>query len=119
MYRLKPLQIKDQPLEVIRQAELDISRQIAAARKSTDQKIASTLIQVNQLKESAQEEGKIAGQQAADDYLDQVQSNVQNMLARAQVDRQETIQIGFKHMDEAVQFAVSVVIGIPEKELIS
>lgn len=109
-------QIANPQLEAIRQAELDSSRKINEAQKAADQRIAHALIQANQLKEKAVEEGRIAGQQAAEEYLDQIQSKVKTMLTQADIEKKISIQHGFQNLDEAVKFAVSYVVGIPAKE---
>jgi vacuolar-type H+-ATPase subunit H len=104
------------PLEKIRQAEVEISRQIIAARKSAEQRIIDAQLQANRIKKKSLEHGDIAGQKAAEEHLAQVQSKVSEMITLAQVHHEESIQHGFKHMQTAVEYAVSFVIGLPAKE---
>jgi len=109
-------QIANPQLDAIRQAETEAARKITAAQKAAEQRIAYAQVQANQLKEKAVEEGRIAGQQAADEHLAQVHARVKNLLAQADIEKNLSIQNGFNHIDEAVKFAVSYVIGNPEKE---
>ncbi|MGW8224692.1 MAG: hypothetical protein ACWGOY_03115 [Anaerolineales bacterium] len=109
-------QIANPQLDAIRQAETEAARKITAAQKAAEQRIAYAQVQANQLKEKAVEEGRIAGQQAADEHLAQVHARVKTLLAQADIEKNLSIQNGLNHMDEAVKFAVSYVIGNPEKE---
>jgi len=109
-------QISNPQLDAIRQAEMEAARKITAAQKAAEQRIAYVQIQANQLKEKAVEQGRIAGQQAADEHLAQVHARVKTMLAQAAIEKKLSIQHGFNNMDEAVKFAVSYVIGNPEEE---
>jgi vacuolar-type H+-ATPase subunit H len=108
-------QTKCEPLEKIRHAELDVSHQIAVARKSAEGKIADANFQANMLKEKAKEDGSIAGQKAAEEYLAQIQLEVSKMIAQAQVQSEKSFQRALEDIDSAVEFAVMFVIGLKAK----
>jgi vacuolar-type H+-ATPase subunit H len=103
------------PLEQIRQAEVEISRQIAIARKSAEKLVADAQLQADRLKEKALEDGHIAGQKAAEEYLAQIHSEVSRMIVQAQIQTEESCRHGFEHINEAVEYAILFVIGLPTK----
>lgn len=106
---------KSTPLEQIRLAEAEISRQIAAARQSAEQIVADAHRQAATLKEDALDAGHLAGQKAAQEHLAQIQTEASRMIAQAQVRTEESNQYGVEHIDAAVKYAVLFVIGLPEE----
>lgn len=108
-------QTKSEPLEKIRNAELEVSRQIAVARKAAEMKIADANHQANMLKEKALEDGQFSGQKDAEQYLAQIQLEVNKMIAQAQAKSEDSYRRGIEDIDPAVEYALMFVIGLPAK----
>ena len=106
---------KSTPLEKIRLAEAEVSRQIAAARQAAEEIVADAHRQAATLKEDALDAGHLAGQKAAQEHLAQIQTEASRMIAQAQVQTEASSQHGVEHIDAAVKYAVLFVIGLPEE----
>lgn len=104
------------PLEKIRLAEAESSYQITMARKSAEQAIIDAHQQAAKLKEHAKQEGRLAGEKAAQDYLNRVQSETRRIAVQAQIRAEEMSRMGVENFDAVVKYAVSFVIGLLEQE---
>jgi vacuolar-type H+-ATPase subunit H len=104
------------PLDQIRLAESDITRQITAAKVNADQRIVQARLQTEQSKKEAHEQGRREGQLL-------IQEVVVSALEEAKVIKEQGCQKsvvmnrkGQLRMKEAVQFAVDFVIGTLEQD---
>ena len=106
---------KSTPLEQIRLAEAETSRQIAAARQAAEEIVVDAHRQAATLKEDALDAGHLAGQKEAQEHLAQIQTEARRLIAQAQVQAEESNQYGVEQMDRAVKYALLFVIGLPEE----
>lgn len=104
------------PLDQIRQSEAEVTRQIAAARVSTETKIAEARAQAAQLKRQAKETGNRAGQLHYKEILALAEEEAQIIQARANQCARDLLRRGENRMDEVIRRAVTFVIGFEEEE---
>jgi len=86
------------PLDQIRQAEAEVTRRVAAARKAADQALAAAHAQATDLKRQAIQAGQRDGQAQCQEII-------------SQAEQEALRQNGNLRMEDAVRRVVAIVIG--------
>jgi vacuolar-type H+-ATPase subunit H len=100
------------PLDQIRQAEVDLARQVAAAREAAEQVIANANAQAAQLKNDAREQGKREGLARYQDIINNAEEEARAIIAQGQRSAEELRRKGSERMQIAVSHALSIVIEL-------
>lgn len=107
---------KKTPLEAIQQAETEVARQIVIAHQSAEQMEAEAHSRVTKIQEGAIEASRLMSENEQRKCIAETRLEAQKMITLAQAQAKELHQYGTKHLQAAVQYAVSFVIGLPEEE---
>jgi hypothetical protein len=99
------------PLDQIRQAEAEVTRQLAAARKAAEATLEDVRSQAAQLKRKASENGRFDGEAQYRDTISQAQQEARAIVAQAQKREEGLREQAELRMEAAVRFAVAVVLG--------
>lgn len=100
------------PLDQIRLAEAEISRKVIAARESSDHNAANARKQAALLKKQAEENGKRAGQKRYKEMIAKAGEEANAILAQAQHEADDLSQKGQFRMEQAVDEALKIVLGM-------
>jgi vacuolar-type H+-ATPase subunit H len=103
--------LESSPLDQIRQAEAEVTRQLAAARKAAEAALEDARSQAAQLKRKARENGRLDGEAQCRETISQAQREACAIVAQAQNREEGLRQQGELRMEAAVRFAVAVVMG--------
>jgi vacuolar-type H+-ATPase subunit H len=103
--------LESSPLDRIRQAEAEVTRQLAAARKAAEATLEDARSQAAQLKRKASENGRLDGETQCRDTIAQAQREASAIVAQAQKREEGLRQQAEVRMEAAVSFAVAVVMG--------
>lgn len=99
------------PVDQIRQAEAEVTRRVAAARKVADQALAIAQSQAADLKRQAVQAGRRDGEARYQEIISQAENEARAILAQARSQAQQLCQDGNLRMDDAVRHAVAIIIG--------
>jgi vacuolar-type H+-ATPase subunit H len=102
------------PLDQIRQAEVDLARQVAAAREAAERTIDHANAQAALLKSDAREQGKRDGMAKYQDVIHIAEEEARAIIARGQRNAVELRRKGSKRMKTAVRHALSIIINMDE-----
>lgn len=104
------------PLDQIRQAEAEVTRQIAAAREAAQMILTNARLEAAASIEAAQEAGRKEGQAQYRDLVTRSQEEAQVLLAQAHRQVGELRRHGERRMDTAILHAVHTVLGYVTRE---
>jgi len=104
------------PLDQIRLAESDVTRQITSARVSADQEIARARLQAEQSKKEALEAGRREGKALAKEIVARAEEEANSVTAQGRAQSAELRRRGRQRMKTAVRLAVEIVIGLKEQD---
>ena len=99
------------PVDQIRQAEAQVTRRIAAARRVADQALANAQSQAADLKRQALQAGRRDGKARHQEIMSQAEEEARAILAQARSQAQQLCQDGTRRMDDAVGHAVAIILG--------
>lgn len=102
------------PLDQIRQAEVDLARQVAAAREAAEHTIANANAQAAQIKNDAREQGKREGMARYQDILHIAEEEARSIVARGHRNAEELRYKGSTRMQTAIHHALSIIIDKDE-----
>ncbi|MGD2155770.1 MAG: hypothetical protein PVG14_01780 [Anaerolineales bacterium] len=100
------------PLDQIRQTESEVTRDIAVARESAEQIIATARNEVKELLEEVRTTGLRRGQTRYKEIFSLAEEEARGIVAQAQNRAEELRRKGRKRMATAVDYAVNLVIGL-------
>ena len=103
------------PLDQILQIETDVIGQIAAARVSAGRSIASARTEAAQLKNQYRESGLRAGQARYRQIVQKAEEEAKAIVAEANKQAEAMHKRAQQRMEEAVQKALTLIIGLAEK----
>jgi vacuolar-type H+-ATPase subunit H len=111
----QPSLIDLSPLDQIRQTEAEVTRQIAAARKSAEQIVDDARRQAASLKREAWDVGTQEGQALYNTSLSKAEEEARELIAEAQDQAKKLRRRGKERMQMAVSQAVHFVINLAEE----
>jgi vacuolar-type H+-ATPase subunit H len=100
------------PLDQIRQAEAEVNRRIAAARRVAEMTEVKARAQAADLKREAREAGRREGRAQYEQLVSRAEVEAEALLAQAHSQAEDLRRKGDMHMDSAVHRAVEVVVGL-------
>ncbi len=100
------------PLDQIRQTESEVTRQVAAVRESAEQTVAEARNEVKELLKEARTTGSCRGETRYKEIVSQAEEEARGIVAQAQSRAEELHRKGKLRMSTAVDYAVSLVIGL-------
>jgi vacuolar-type H+-ATPase subunit H len=100
------------PLDQIRQAEAEVNRRIAAARRAAEMIEIKARAQAVDLKREAHEAGRREGRAQYEELVSRAEVEAEALLAQAHSQAEDLRRKGDLHMDAAVHRAVEVVVGL-------
>jgi vacuolar-type H+-ATPase subunit H len=103
------------PLDQIRQTESQVTRQVAAARVAAEKTVVDTKREVRSLLEAARKTGADRGQARCKEIISQAEEEARGIQAQAKNKTAELRRKGKNRMAMAVEYAVSLVIGLEER----
>ena len=104
------------PLDQIRLSEAEVTRRIAAARQSAEESLAGAHSEANNLKKKARERGIQRGQAQYQVIVSDAEESSKVMVLKAQQRSEELSQRGSRRIDEALQKAASIIVGLEVDE---
>ena len=109
----KPLsEIELSPLDQIRLAEAEITRNLVAAREASERSLIDARLQAAETKNQARESGTRKGTIRYKEIVSKAEEEARAVTTRAQYQADSLKQKGRNRMKAAVQYAVSVVLGL-------
>jgi vacuolar-type H+-ATPase subunit H len=108
---LPPPGIELSPLDQIRQAEADITRQVAAARQSAVHSLDVARKEAAHLVAQARKDGQQEGQTRCQEIIEAAKGEAKRLVEQAQAQVNEHSQTGTQRMELAVQQIIDLVIG--------
>ena len=108
---LLPPEIEFSPLDQIRQAEAEITRQVAAARQSAAHNLDLARKEAAHLVAQAREDGQQEGQARCQEIIEAAEIEAKHLVDQAQALVDERSRVGTQRMELAVQQIVDRVIG--------
>lgn len=102
--------VHDSPLARIRQAETEASRRIAAARAAAEAQAQAAEAQAAALQEEAQAAGRREGEARYRKLVAEAEEEAQAIRVRAQHDAEALRRSGEQRMEEAIRFALDLVL---------
>jgi vacuolar-type H+-ATPase subunit H len=99
------------PLDQIRQAEAEATRRIAAAHETVKQTIDNAHAHVTQIKSQAREAGISAGKQQYNQIVANAEEEARILIAQANQLAENLRRTGEQRINEAVRYAMGVVVG--------
>jgi vacuolar-type H+-ATPase subunit H len=102
------------PLDQIRQAEADVTRQIAAAREAAARTVVEARRHVRDLLDEAREMGRRRGQIRYKEIVSQAEEESQALVFQAHNQAESLHHTGKRRMSTAVRQAVNLVIGLQD-----
>jgi len=99
------------PLDQIRQAEAEVTRRVAAARKKAERAQSRTRQRVIQMKNIAREDGLLKGRLRYQEIIKKSEEEAEALIIDAHQKDEELRRRGLLLMESAVRFIVSLVIG--------
>jgi V/A-type H+-transporting ATPase subunit G/H len=100
------------PLDQIRLTEAEITRRIVAAREDAERRLAEARTQAARIKKQAREEGTRTGKVQFKEILSRAEEEARAIIAHARNQAENLHQKGHSHMELAVEYAVSIVLGL-------
>ena len=112
--RGQPMKKKDNlsPIEKIRQAEAEITRQIAAARETAEGSLQAAKIQAERLHAEAIQQGKREGEKLYRLKLDQAREAAAQIVSEANKRAVEMRQNSISNMDDVIQQALYYLLNL-------
>jgi vacuolar-type H+-ATPase subunit H len=104
------------PLEKIRQAEAEVIRQVAAARKAGEQLLSDTSSRMKELLEQAQKTGRQEGEAEYREWILRAEEEARALLAEDRHKSAELRRQGDLRMPDAVRRAVNIVVDREDEE---
>jgi len=102
------------PLDQIRLAEAEITRKTVAARENAERRLTEARTQAARIKKQAREEGARAGKVQYKEIISRAEEEARAITAHAQNQANTLQQKGHSRMGMAVEYAVSIVLGLNE-----
>ncbi len=102
------------PLDQIRLAETEATRKILAAREASEHSLAEARTQSALIKKQAHESGEHAGQIQYKTIVAEAEDEAQTILLHAHNQSADLHQKGSTRMEQAIQEAVRIVLGLKE-----
>jgi vacuolar-type H+-ATPase subunit H len=99
------------PLDQIRQSEAEVTRKIAAARETAVHNLEAARKEAARIVAQAREEGMQAGHVRYREILQDTEKEARNLIDLAQDEVKELSKRGDKHMEQAIQQIIDIVIG--------
>ena len=100
------------PLDQIRLAEAEITRKTVAAREDLERSLTEARKQAARIKKDAREAGTRAGEVQYKEIVSGAQEEALAITAHAQNQADNLRQKGHNRMELAVEYAVSIVLGL-------
>jgi vacuolar-type H+-ATPase subunit H len=100
------------PLDQIRLSEAEVTRRVAAARQSAEESLAGARAEAANLKKQARERGLQRGRAQYQVVISNAEENSQVMVVKARQRSEELSQRGGRRIDETVQKAASIIVGL-------
>jgi vacuolar-type H+-ATPase subunit H len=100
------------PLDQIRLAEAEITRKTVVARENAERCLAEALTQAARIKKQAREAGTRVGNVQYKDIVARAEEEARAITAHAQNQADTLRQKGHNRMEMAVEYAVSIVLGL-------
>jgi vacuolar-type H+-ATPase subunit H len=104
------------PLDQIRLSEAEVTRRVAAARQSAEESLTGARSEAANLKKQARERGLQRGQSQYQVVVSNAEENSKVMVLKAQQRSEELSKRGGRRIDEAVQKAASIIVGLEVDE---
>jgi vacuolar-type H+-ATPase subunit H len=98
------------PLDQIRNAEAEVTREIAAAREAAKGKVARAEMQAEALIQEARDAGNREGQTQHDEILSKAEEQVKALIAQAQNRAGELRRQGHQRVEAAVNHALEIIL---------
>lgn len=98
------------PLDQIRQSEAEVTRKIAAARETALHNLEAARKEAARIVAQAREEGLHEGQVRYREILLETEKEAKNLIDLAQEEVKELSKRGDKHMEQAIQQIMDIVI---------
>jgi vacuolar-type H+-ATPase subunit H len=99
------------PLDQIRLAESELTRQVTSARLNSEQRITKARLQAEQSKKEALATGNQEGQALTQEIIARAEEEARSILVQGRWQAEELTRKGRQRMKIAVQFALDIVIG--------
>ena len=103
------------PLDQIRLAEAEITRKTVAALENTEHRLAEARMQAARIKKQAREEGTRTGKVQYKEIVSRAEEEAHTIIAYAQNQADILQQKGRIRMEMAVEYAVSIILGLNKK----
>ena len=100
------------PIEQIRRAEAEVTRQVAAAREAAEETLQAAKAQAARLHAEALQEGKQEGEQHCQQIIDQAKEAASQIVIQANEQAKEMRRNGLLHMDRVAQQALHYVLDM-------
>ena len=100
------------PLDQIRLAEAEITRKTVTAREDSERRLAEARTQAARIKKQAREAGTRAGKVQYKEIVSRAEEEACAITAHAQNQVENLQQKGRSRMEMAVEYAVSIVLGL-------
>ena len=104
------------PLDQVRLAEANVTRQVAAALENSEQSIKKAKAQAKLLLDEARQKGEREGQIQYREIVSEAEEKARAVRADADHEAEELRLRGSRKMDIAVRRVVNIVTGIEEDE---
>jgi vacuolar-type H+-ATPase subunit H len=98
-------------LDMIRNKEAEVTRQLVAAREAAAKEVAEARLQVQKRLSQAEERGLREGQVERQRILDEADAEAQQMIAQAEAEAATIRQQAPAKMEAAVKLALDIAIG--------
>lgn len=102
------------PLDQIQAAEMEVTRQVAAAHSAADLLLAQEKARLTDLKRAAQDTGRSAGQAEYSTVVTQAEAAAQDILRQADQQAESFRATNTPHLDELVRYVVNFITGRPD-----
>jgi vacuolar-type H+-ATPase subunit H len=100
------------PLDQIRQAESEATRRIAAAHEKAKQMLEDARVHAAQIKSQAREAGLSAGRQQYTQIVANAEEQASMLITQANQLAENLRRTGEQRIDEAIRYALGVIIGL-------
>jgi vacuolar-type H+-ATPase subunit H len=98
-------------LDMIRDKEAEVTRQLVAAREATAKEVSEARLQIQERLSQAEEQGLREGQAERQCILDEADAEAQQMIAQAEAEAATIRQQAPAKMEAAVKLALDIVVG--------
>lgn len=100
------------PLDQIRLLEAETTRRLVAAREASERGAVETRAQAASIKKQAEEKGKRAGQIRYKETIAEAEEQAKAIVAQARREADDLLEIGQARMEQAVNEALNIILGM-------